>query len=99
MLRLIPLIPLLPFLGFLFCGLAGRHVSRRAVSWIACGSVFAALLISAGAVLQLPAGRMEARATPDHAGVHIDPEQRRGAGDVVHMLAPCPPAAPTSPAR
>ena len=95
MLRLIPLIPLLPFLGFLFCGLAGHRVSRRAVSWIACGSVFAALLISAGAVLQLPAGRMEARAAPDRAGVHIDPEQRRVQVDVYDWLPLGPPPRPS----
>ena len=56
MLALIPLIPLLPLAGFVVCGLAGRKMSKRAVSVVACGSVLLAFLIAAGAVVDLASG-------------------------------------------
>ena len=53
MLRLIWLIPLLPILGVAINGLGGRRLTRAAVGGVACGTVRAALVIAAGAVLEL----------------------------------------------
>jgi NADH-quinone oxidoreductase subunit L len=53
MLKLIWLIPILPLLGVAINGLFGKRLSRRAVGLIGCGAVFAALFVSAGAVLEL----------------------------------------------
>ena len=52
-LSLLWLIPLLPLAGFAANGLLGRRfLSKGAVSAIACGTVLASFLISAGAVWQ-----------------------------------------------
>ncbi len=59
MLKLIWLIPVLPLVGVAINGLFGKRLSRAAVSVIGCGVVLVALLVSAGAVLELsrlPAG-------------------------------------------
>jgi NADH-quinone oxidoreductase subunit L len=53
MLNLIWLIPLLPIVGLAINGLFGRRMSRTAVGLVACGVVFASLVIAAGAVWQL----------------------------------------------
>jgi NADH-quinone oxidoreductase subunit L len=56
MLGLLWLIPLLPLVGFAVNGLLGaRLLPRRAVPVIACATVLASFLISAGAVLELQA--------------------------------------------
>ena len=60
MLALIPLIPLLPLVGFVFCGLAGRKVSKGVVAAVACGAVGLSFLLSVGAVLELRSLRPEA---------------------------------------
>jgi NADH-quinone oxidoreductase subunit L len=59
MLNLIWLIPLLPIVGVTLNGLFGRRMSRGAVGLVACGVVFASLVIAVGAVwelAQLPEG-------------------------------------------
>src|SRR5258706_16089864 len=53
MLKLIWLIPILPLVGVGINGLAGKRLSRAAVGLIGCGVVFAALVLSAGAVYEL----------------------------------------------
>jgi NADH-quinone oxidoreductase subunit L len=53
MLKLIWLIPILPLVGVAINGLFGKRLSRTAVGLIGCGVVLAALLVSAGAVLEL----------------------------------------------
>ena len=53
MLKLIWLIPILPLLGVAINGLFGKRLSRRAVGLIGCGVVLAALVVSAGAVVEL----------------------------------------------
>ncbi len=53
MLQLIWLIPLLPLAGVVINGLFGRKLSRQVVCWLAVLAVFAALVISAGAVWEL----------------------------------------------
>lgn len=53
MLKLIWLIPILPLFGVAINGLFGKRLSRRAVGLIGCGVVLAALVVSAGAVLEL----------------------------------------------
>lgn len=55
MLDLIWLIPLLPVIGVAVNGLLGSRMSRRAVSWVACGVVAASLLLAVGAVVRLAA--------------------------------------------
>jgi NADH-quinone oxidoreductase subunit L len=53
MLKLIWLIPILPLLGVAINGLLGKRLSKNLVGLIGCGVVLAALLVSAGAVLEL----------------------------------------------
>jgi NADH-quinone oxidoreductase subunit L len=53
MIRTLWLVPLLPFAGFAATGLLAKYLSRRAVSFIACGAVLAAFLVSVGAVAGL----------------------------------------------
>jgi NADH-quinone oxidoreductase subunit L len=53
MLKLIWLIPLLPIAGVAINGLFGRRLSKKAVGFVACATVFAALVVSAGAVWEL----------------------------------------------
>ncbi len=53
MLQLIWLIPLLPLAGVVINGLFGRRLSRQVVCWLAVAAVFAALVVSAGAVWEL----------------------------------------------
>jgi NADH-quinone oxidoreductase subunit L len=67
-------IPLLPFLGFAVNGLLGRrYLSKGTVSAIACGTVLASFLLSAGAVMQL--GHLEG-ASPG-GGLEVDREAKR----------------------
>lgn len=51
--NLIWLIPMMPLIGFLINGLFGSKLSKPIVNAIACGSVFAAFLLSVNAVIQL----------------------------------------------
>jgi len=52
--RLLYLIPLLPLAGFLINGLLGRRfLSKQVVSFVACGSVLLAFLLSLSAVFSL----------------------------------------------
>ena len=53
MLTLIWLIPILPLIGVVVNGLFGKRLGRGAVSAIGCGVIAAALVLSAGAVLEL----------------------------------------------
>jgi NADH-quinone oxidoreductase subunit L len=53
MIRTLWLVPLLPFAGFAATGLLAKYLSRRAVSFIACGAVLAAFLVSVGVVAGL----------------------------------------------
>jgi NADH-quinone oxidoreductase subunit L len=53
MLKLIWLIPILPLFGVAINGLFGRRLGRKTVGLIGCGVVLLALLLSAGAVLEL----------------------------------------------
>jgi NADH-quinone oxidoreductase subunit L len=53
MLKLIWLIPILPLIGVAINGLFGRRLSRQVIGLIGCGVVLAALVVSAGAVLEL----------------------------------------------
>jgi NADH-quinone oxidoreductase subunit L len=53
MLKLIWLIPILPLLGVAINGLFGRRLDRRTVGLVGCGVVLLALVLSAGAVLEL----------------------------------------------
>jgi NADH-quinone oxidoreductase subunit L len=53
MLKLIGWIPVLPLAGVAINGLLGRRMSRRAVGLVGCGVVLAALILSAGAVIEL----------------------------------------------
>jgi NADH-quinone oxidoreductase subunit L len=55
MLQLIWLIPLLPIVGVVVNGLFGRRMPRQAVGLVACGVVFASLLIAIGAIAGLAA--------------------------------------------
>ena len=75
MLQWIWLIPVLPLLGAVVNGLAGPRMSRRAVHVVACGSVLAALLVSAGAVWSL-AGDLEALAAAPPEGMQVDTATR-----------------------
>jgi NADH-quinone oxidoreductase subunit L len=61
MLKLIWLIPMLPLAGVAINGLFGKRLSRSAVGLIGCGVVLAALLVSAGAVLELSRLPVDAR--------------------------------------
>ena len=61
MLRLIWLIPLLPLVGVAANGLFGRRLSRTAVGALACGVVFASLVVSVGAVWELSSMPVEER--------------------------------------
>jgi NADH-quinone oxidoreductase subunit L len=75
MLPLLWLIPLLPFLGFVGIGLFGRRfLSKRAVSWIACGTVLASFVVSAGAVWELNAVGSLA---PEPGRLEVDAAARR----------------------
>src|SRR5262245_31866106 len=57
MLQLLWIIPLLPLAGFLVNGLFGtRFMPRRVVALVACATVLAAFLVSAGAVMELTVG-------------------------------------------
>jgi len=47
------LIPIFPAIGFLVNGLAGRRISKRAVSAVACGVVLVSFVLSCAAVVQL----------------------------------------------
>ena len=40
------LVPLAPLLGFLINGLLGKSLGKRAVSWVACGTVFLSFLVA-----------------------------------------------------
>jgi len=40
------LVPFIPLLGFLINGLLGKSIGKRAVSWVACGSVFLSFLVA-----------------------------------------------------
>jgi len=48
MINLVWLIPVLPLIGFLIIGLYGKKLSKNLVGVIACGTVLAAFIISAG---------------------------------------------------
>jgi NADH-quinone oxidoreductase subunit L len=61
MLKLIWLIPVLPLVGVAVNGLVGVRLSRRAVSWIACGVVGLSFLLAVGAVAALSGLPPEAR--------------------------------------
>jgi NADH-quinone oxidoreductase subunit L len=74
LLNLLWAIPLLPLAGFAVNGLLGRrYLSKGAVSAIACGTVLASFLLSAGAVWQL--GHLEGVASGP--GLEVDREARR----------------------
>ncbi|NGZ59707.1 MAG: NADH-quinone oxidoreductase subunit L [Nitrospira sp. LK265] len=64
MLRLLWLIPALPLAGFLLLALFGGRFSRRQVSWVGCGSVGLAALITAFV------GADFFRGFPDHTSFH-----------------------------
>ncbi len=51
--NLIWLIPMMPLIGFLINGLFGSRLSKPMINAVACGSVLAAFLLSANAVVQL----------------------------------------------
>ena len=61
MLKLIWLIPILPLVGVVINGLLGKRLSRRVVGLIGCGVVLAALVVSAGAVVELSGLPADAR--------------------------------------
>ncbi len=61
MLKLIWAIPVLPLVGVAINGLFGKKMSRVAVGLVACGVIAAALVVSAGAVLELGSLPEEAR--------------------------------------
>jgi NADH-quinone oxidoreductase subunit L len=74
MLNLLWLIPVLPFAGFAVNGLLGRRfLPRRAVSWIACGTVLLSFLLSVGAVFQL--GHLES--VPGGGGLQVEGAAQR----------------------
>jgi NADH-quinone oxidoreductase subunit L len=79
MLKLIWLIPILPLIGVAINGLFGKRLSRTAVGLIGCGVVLAALLVSAGAVLELSHLPADARHFETDLGTWM-PAGPQGAG-------------------
>jgi len=74
MLHFLWLIPVLPLAGFVVNGLGGRgYLSKRAVSWVGCGSVLLAFVLSVGMVGQL--GRLES--VREGGGLRVERELRR----------------------
>ncbi len=67
------LIPLLPLAGAAINGLVGKSLSRRAVQFVACGAIFAALLLSVASVWTLTGDLDAIEAAP---GLTIDAEAR-----------------------
>ena len=55
------LIPLVPVVGVVINGLWGRRLSRRAVGWVACGTILVAFVLSVTAVVQLSGLPADAR--------------------------------------
>ena len=53
MIQLAWLIPILPLIGFLVIGLGGKKLSKKLVSFIGCGSVLGAFILSATIFFQL----------------------------------------------
>jgi len=79
-LRHLWLIPLLPFAGAAVLGFGGRRLDRRAIPWIACGSVAAAFALSCLAARALTGDLAALAARPN---LSVDPAARR----VVAQLA------------
>ncbi len=61
MLEAVWLVPILPLAAAAVNGAVGRRLPKRAVSWIACGSVLASLVVATGATLELSELPAEAR--------------------------------------
>ena len=80
MLKLIWLIPILPLFGVAINGLFGNRLGRRAVGLIGCGVVLAALVVSAGAVLELSQLPEDARYFETSLGTWIPMGPIGGAG-------------------
>ncbi len=80
MLKLIWLIPILPLFGVAINGLFGNRLSRRAVGLIGCGVVLAALVVSAGAVIELSRLPEDARYFETSLGTWIPMGPVGGAG-------------------
>lgn len=57
-LQIVYLIPLLPLLGFLINGLGRKHLSKPAISFIGCGTLFASFALSIWVFLQVKSGNV-----------------------------------------
>ncbi len=55
-LQIVYLIPLLPFIGFLINGLGRNHLSKSMISLVGCGTIFASLVLSVWAFIQVKNG-------------------------------------------
>jgi NADH-quinone oxidoreductase subunit L len=76
MIALLWTIPLFPLLGFVLNGLlGGRYLPRAAVSWIACGAVLLAFLVSLGSALSL--GELAALEGSPPPGIAVDAAAHR----------------------
>ncbi|HVA97467.1 MAG TPA: NADH-quinone oxidoreductase subunit L [Bacteroidia bacterium] len=64
MIQLVWLIPLFPLLGFLIIGLFGKNISKSVAGVIACTSVLASFIVSAGIFFQLVSGSATATTVP-----------------------------------
>jgi len=71
------LIPVLPFAGFVLNGLFGARAGKKFVTWVGCGTVLLAFVLSGAAVWELATTDLSTWMPPQGSGLRVSPEHKR----------------------